>query len=107
MPKVTLPDGCMGLEFSDGTKVDGRAGAAEVTETQARDIDHSWYRRAGVMRGGPAFSFGTKAGRACRPCKRVWNAWNSLCPKCGAPTDRVCAENAPRNSSIIQMEPSG
>lgn len=60
MPKVTLPDGCTGLEFADGTKVDGRAGAAEVTERQAHDIDKSWYRRSGVMRGGQAFSFGTR-----------------------------------------------
>jgi hypothetical protein len=101
MPKVTLPDGCLGLEFSDGTKVDGRAGAAEVTETQARDIDHSWYRRAGVMRGGVAFSFGTKAGRACRPCKRTWNAWSSTCPRCGAPTDRVGAESATLESATL------
>jgi len=86
MTKVTLPTGCVGLEFSDGTKVDGRAGTAEVTETQARDIDHSWYRRAGVMRGGQQFSFGTKRTRTCTPCKRRWNAWSSTCPRCGAPT---------------------
>lgn len=87
MAKVTLPDGCMGLEFSDGTKVDGRAGSAEVTERQARDIDKSWYRRSGVMRGGTQFSFGTKSGRICMPCKRVWNRWNALCPRCGEQTE--------------------
>lgn len=86
MPKVTLPDGCMGLEFSNGSKVDGRAGVAEVSERQARDIDKSWYRRSGVMRGGQQFSLGTKTGRQCGPCRRNWNSWSAVCPRCGRAT---------------------
>jgi hypothetical protein len=87
MPKVTLPDGCTGLEFADGTKIDGRAGVAEVSEHQAHDIDKSWYRRSGVMRGGQAFSLGTRSGRRCLPCRRTWNSWSSACPRCGAATE--------------------
>lgn len=88
MTKVSLPDGCMGLEFADGTKVDGRAGTAEVSEDHARQINKSWYRGAGVMRGGQQFSFGTRTGRICAPCRRQWNAWSLHCPRCGAATTR-------------------
>jgi hypothetical protein len=86
MTKVTLPDGCYGLEMADGTKIDGRAGAAEVSPEHARAIDKSWYKGAGVLTGGQRFSFGTRTGRRCVPCKRTWNSWSLLCPKCGEDT---------------------
>jgi hypothetical protein len=88
MTKVTLPDGCSGLEFADGTKVNGRAGTAEVSDDHARQIDKSWYRSAGVMRSGQQFSFGTRVGARCAPCNRTWNAWSVYCPRCGAATTR-------------------
>jgi hypothetical protein len=74
--------------MADGTKYDGHAGYADISEGHARAIDQSWYKSAGVMRGGVQFSFGTKKGRACRPCKRTWNAWNAVCPRCGQATVR-------------------
>lgn len=87
MPKINLPEGCTGLDFQDGTKVDGTSGSTvEVTESQARQIDSSWYSRTGVMNASQALSFGTRKGMRCVPCKRVWNAWNDTCPKCGKNT---------------------
>lgn len=87
MSKIALPDGCMGLDFADGTRVDadGR-GRVDVPESYARQIGKSWYGSAGVMAGGERFSFGTKKSRLCRPCKRAWNAWSETCPRCGAET---------------------
>jgi hypothetical protein len=85
LPKITLPDGCMGVEFADGTKYDGRGSAVEVSDAHARAVDKSWYRGAGVMRGGQQFSLGTKAGRPCAACRRTWQAWTDTCNRCGAP----------------------
>lgn len=87
MPKVNLPEGCYGLDFADGSKVDGTQGSAvEVTDSQARQLDKSWYGQSNVMNGSQRLSFGTRKGRRCTPCKRLWNAWNELCPKCGQAT---------------------
>ncbi len=30
---------------------------------------------------------GTKRGRWCAACCRIWNAWSHKCPKCGAQTE--------------------
>lgn len=31
-------------------------------------------------------SIGTKKGRWCFDCKRLWQAWSEICPRCGGPT---------------------
>lgn len=86
MAKISLPDGCKGLDFPDGSKVSGKGGGSvEVSEAQARQIDNSWYGRSNVM-GGQKLQFGTRKGMRCRPCKRLWNAWNDVCPRCGEQT---------------------
>ncbi len=87
MAKVTLPDGCTGLDMADGTRYDADSrGRVDVDSDHARHVGKSWYGSAGVMAGGERFSFGTKKTRLCRPCKRAWNAWNEACPRCGAQT---------------------
>lgn len=87
MPKINLPDGCTGLDFPDGSKVDGKQGSTvEVSENQARAIDGSWYSRSNVMNSSQQLMFGTPTGMRCVPCKRVWNVWNKTCHKCGEPT---------------------
>lgn len=87
MTQVRLPDGCHGLDLADGTKYDASpGGVVDVEPGHARAIRRGWYGQNGVMRDGPQFSFGTKAGRYCGPCKRNWNSWSTLCPRCGLPT---------------------
>jgi hypothetical protein len=87
MPKVTLPDGCYGMDFDDGSRVNGREGATvEVTDSQAAQIDNSWYSRSGIV-NRQRLSFGTRKGKRCVPCKRLWNYWSDSCPKCGEPTE--------------------
>ena len=54
----------------------------------ARAINKGWYGQSGTMRGGPQFSFGTREGRYCEPCKREWNVWSEACPRCGRATER-------------------
>ncbi|MGW7001426.1 hypothetical protein ACWGCW_01015 [Streptomyces sp. NPDC054933] len=87
MPRITLPDGCRGLDMADGTKYTAKPGdKVEVSEGHAAYIKKSFYGQSGIMRG-EQFTFGTKRGQYCRPCKRTWNAWNTECPRCGAPTE--------------------
>ena len=88
MPKVTLPEGCYGLDgFSDGSRVDGKSGCSvEVTDSQAREIDGSWTSRTGVVSGSQQLSFGTISGKRCVPCRRLWNSWTDVCHKCGCST---------------------
>jgi len=87
MPKVNLPEGCYGLSFEDGSKVDGKSGQpVEVTDAQASAIGKSWNNRSGVLNTNARLSFGTKKGKLCSPCKRMWNAWSDTCPRCGEDT---------------------
>lgn len=89
MSRVRMPDGCTGLDMADGTKYTGRPGdVVEVSREHARDINKSWYGGSGVMRGEEAYAIGTRTARVCTACAptRRWNAWNTCCPRCGAPT---------------------
>lgn len=90
MTTVQLPDGCYGLDMANGRQytADKPGGKVEVSGRDARFIDTSYYGQgqAGIMRGGPQFTIGTRKGRWCEPCRRLWNAWSHLCPRCGAAT---------------------
>lgn len=88
MATVTLPRGCTGLDFADGTRVSaGREGSTvEVSSRNTKFLQNSWYGQTGVI-SGTGFSFGTKGTRRCIPCKRDWNAWSLECPRCGRPTE--------------------
>lgn len=79
--------GCYGLEFPDGAKYDGRPGqAVAVEDHHAAQIAASGNGRLGVIHAGIATCIGTKAGRWCERCTRLWQAWSQECPKCGHPT---------------------
>jgi len=88
MTLVRLPDGCSGLDMANGKRYDASqpGGTVEMTSADARYVNRSWYGQAGVMHGGPQFTVGTRRGRWCRPCRRVWQAWSSQCPRCGEAT---------------------
>jgi len=89
--KVQLPPGCSGLTMQDGTNYSSARKGGHVMV----DEDHAPYVRRQV--GGDAglvghasfraMGIGTKAGRWCASCKRLWNAWSTQCPRCGAATD--------------------
>jgi hypothetical protein len=88
MPLVTLPPGCTGLDGADGSKTPpARPGSTiEVSSQNAKYLKNSWYGQTGVITE-TGFSFGTKGTRRCEPCRRSWNVWNAVCPRCGRDTE--------------------
>ncbi len=97
MSLVTLPSGCTGLDFANGMKITGaKPGATvEVSSRNARYLKNSWYGQSGVITSTGS-SFGTKGTRYCEPCRRAWNVWNLVCPKCGQDTVDDEAEATPQ-----------
>jgi hypothetical protein len=89
--RVTLPDGCSGLDMADGKKytADRPGGTVEVSSADARYIGTSWYGETGVMRGSRVVRLATRRGRRCEPCNRTWQAWSARCPRCGEPTEET------------------
>lgn len=87
--KVQLPPGCAGLDCKDGTKYTASrpGGSVSVDDRHASAINRGQYGEQGLISATGAVSFGTKRGRTCAPCRRVWNAWSEQCPRCGAPTE--------------------
>lgn len=85
--KVQLPPGCYGFDCKDGTKYTGRpGGSVTVSDRHAAAINSGQFADKGLVSAKGAQSFGTRRGQHCEPCGRLWNAWNTTCPKCGAPT---------------------
>jgi hypothetical protein len=88
--KVTVPSGCTGLDMADGTRYNApkQGTSIEVDDRHAAAVKRSWYGGTGVIStNGLAVALGTKKGRRCGPCGRIWNAWSDSCPKCGRPTE--------------------
>lgn len=85
LTRITLPDGCRGVDMATG-QYTSRPGDTITVSTGNADLIR---QRAARVRHGEQFAFGTRRGRACTPCRRVWNAWNATCPKCGEPTEEV------------------
>lgn len=82
MPRVTVPDGCKKLEMEDGTKYKaGAGGHVDVTDDHASALRRGWYGQAGVITG-QSYTLGTKTGRWCGACKRMWQSWSACCPRC-------------------------
>lgn len=86
--KVQLPPGCSGFDCKDGTKYTAArpGGSVTVEDRHAHAINTGQFGQQGLVSAKGAQSFGTKRGRRCTPCKRLWNAWSAQCPRCGAPT---------------------
>lgn len=86
--KVQLPPGCSGFDCKDGTKYTASrpGGSVTVEDRHAKAINSGQYGQQGFISGKGAQSFGTRRGMYCGPCKRLWNAWNACCPRCGAQT---------------------
>jgi hypothetical protein len=86
--KVNLPPGCSGFNCQDGTryKANRPGGSVTVSEEHARAIQTGQYGQKGFITASGAQAFGTKRGRECEACHRVWNVWNHECPRCDRPT---------------------
>lgn len=85
LTQITLPDGCRGVDMATGQYTARPGDRIQVSPGNADIIR----QRAAQVRRGEAFAFGTKRGRSCGPCGRVWNAWNTSCPKCQTSTEEV------------------
>lgn len=82
MPLVKLPEGARRIDARG--RYTGSAGdVVRVSPGNAAAIER--FRSAGPAHGAQV-ALGTKAGRWCEPCVRLWNAWSAACPNCGAET---------------------
>lgn len=86
--RVNLPPGCEGLNMQDGTRYTGRSGAVTVADRHAAAVDKlTTGGDAGLVSGRFRGFLGTKRGRWCAFCRRLWNVWNVTCPRCEATTE--------------------
>jgi hypothetical protein len=74
--------------MQDGTSYSARPGShVNVSDDHAAAIRRQVGGDAGLVGHGAFRAFGgTKDGRWCEPCRRLWNRWNLLCVKCGGET---------------------
>jgi hypothetical protein len=88
--RVQLPQGCTGLDTRDGKRYNATrpGGSVVVEDRHAAELAKSSNsnRSMGLLSARQPLSFGTKAGRWCAECRRLWNAWNDRCPRCGEST---------------------
>lgn len=86
--RVNLPPGCSGFTTKDGStlKADKPGGSVTISDRHAKALNQSQYAEQDFISAKGGLTFGTKRGMLCVHCKRVWNAWNDVCPKCDAET---------------------
>jgi hypothetical protein len=90
MIRTELPPGCFSLAMEDGTRYKARkaGGHVEVSEDHARAINRlKGNGDAGLVTAKNAHFVGTRNGRWCEACRRLWNVWSVACPRCNAPTE--------------------
>jgi hypothetical protein len=81
VPRIELPDGARGVD-ADGNYTARPGDRVNVSTGHAAAIA----ARASRAMPGERFVFGTKRGQVCPTCRRRWNAWSAVCPRCGADT---------------------
>jgi hypothetical protein len=86
MPRVNLPAGCYGVKLPTREVNDKPGGSITVTDREARWIAKSSNGKLGIVGSTQALTVGTKQGRWCYPCGRLWQAWSRSCPRCGRGT---------------------
>ncbi len=86
--KVNLPPGCSGITCRDGTQYNGtKGGSVEIEDRHASYLEKSKGVSSQMLSIGPGIQIGTKKGRWCAECKRIWQAWSKQCPRCNGPTE--------------------
>ena len=84
MTRVTLPDNARGVAM-DGTNQYTAGPGDQVTVSPG----HAEYIRQHAASSRGQFAVGTKRGMRCAPCARIWNAWSTVCPRCGERTEEA------------------
>lgn len=70
--------------MEDGTRYTGKAGGSvNVAEDHAAAVQRQIGGDGGLAYAGFRGFVGTKRGRWCAACARIWNAWSHECPRCG------------------------
>lgn len=88
--RVTLPPGCSGFRCQDGTLYSAKKGTSVVVEDQhAVALARGQHVRSGLLSTSSPVTLGTKRGRWCNACSRLWQAWSAMCPRCGAETEEA------------------
>lgn len=93
--------------MQDGTTYNGRPGGRVTVADQHGDaIARTLGGDAGLVGSGRFGVFlGTRKGRVCEPCHRVWQAWSTKCPRCGAETiDLSAPEDPPGSEAELELE---
>jgi hypothetical protein len=86
MPRINLPAGCYGVKLPTREVNDKPGGSISVTDQEARWISKSSNGKLGIVGSTQTLSVGTKAGRWCVMCHRLWQSWSHACPRCGEET---------------------
>lgn len=88
--RVKLPPGCTGFrKASDNSVIDGKSGGTVTLEgPDEKSLLKSQHRAIGLVTP-ETWTIGTKKGRYCVPCSRMWQAWSEVCPRCGCETEEV------------------
>ena len=88
MVKINLPPGCGGFTSADGSRYDAKPGTSvDVSDVHAARLRKSAHTAVGMITVDPGTVIGTKGGRVCAPCRRTWQVWSDVCPRCGRPTE--------------------
>jgi hypothetical protein len=82
----TLPPGCQGFTTAGGETLPANSnGTITLSDNHAARLKSSAHNSIGLVTS-QSHRLGTKAGRWCAGCKRLWQAWSQVCPKCGEGT---------------------
>jgi hypothetical protein len=83
---VTLPPGCAGFTTASGRTIKAKPGGTVTLEDHdATALLKSQHASIGLVTR-QSHRLGTKSGRWCLSCRRLWQAWTRKCPKCHEPT---------------------
>ena len=90
MAKIQLPPGCRGFDMKDGTRVTAarEGGTVTVDDRHASANAKSQFAGDGnLLTATGAVTLGTKKGKKCPSCSRLWNNWTTVCHSCGTETE--------------------
>lgn len=72
---------------SDGSQFNSRTGTVSIPDEYMPELATSTAVTSGILRTGQSFRLGTKVGKVCPQCSRIWQAWTLVCPKCNVETE--------------------
>jgi hypothetical protein len=79
----TLPPGCRGFTTADGQTLRSSSnGTITLEDNHASRLLRSAHASTGLV-SAQSHRLGTKTGRWCVSCSRLWQAWTTRCHRCG------------------------